>query len=438
MKCYNVLFCIKGIKNNIGFYIISIILFFHFIFLVLFYCKDCRNIKSQMKEIVTAKMNIKKYTLKNTLDKKFENNLNRNNQNILTTRGDKKKKKSKKVIQYININIIENNKNKARDKEKEIDNISTKRIERKNKTAMIKKLDEPKTLKLLKSNMDNKQSPPIKIKRNTKKIKTLTKRILKTGINDRNFDSKIKFNKSINSLTLTKYKNVLELNQYELNALNYKEALITDKRTYSQYYCYLLAKKHPFIFSFFPFKDYNSKAIKLDLFFFSFSTYFAVNTLFFTDDTFHKIYEDEGSFNFIYQIPQIIYSSLITSLINAIVKALSLSENNILAIKHKNDLYDIKRLSEANINSIFCKITLYSIISTSLLFLFLYYIGCFCALYTNTQLHLIKDSLTSFGLSMLYPLFLCLIPGIFRIPSLKAKKKNKECMYKTSKFLELI
>ena len=331
-----------------------------------------------------------------------------------------------------------NKKKEDLDKAKEIEKINTKRIERKNKTALIKRAEHSKTLKLIKSNIENKENPPIKIKRNAKKVKTLTKHQLKTGINDENFDSKIKFNKNIDSLTLSKYNNILELNQYELNALNYKEALIEDKRTYSQYYCYLLAKKQLFIFSFFPFKDYNSKAIKLDLFFFSFSVYFAVNTLFFTEETLHKIYENEGSFNFIYHIPQIIYSSIITSVINAIVKALSLSENNILSIKHKNDLYDIKRLAKVNINSIFCKITFYLIISTSLLFLFWYYIGCFCALYSNTQLHLIKDSVTSFALSMLYPLFLCLIPGIFRISSLKAKKKNKECMYKTSKFLELI
>ena len=439
MKCYNVLFCIKGIKNNIGIYLISAILLFHFIFLILFYCKDYRYIKSQMKEIVIAKINIIKYTYKNTLvNKKGKNNLKINNKNILTTRA-KKKKKSKKIVQYININIMGNNKKKEDlDKAKEIEKINTKRIERKNKTALIKRAEHSKTLKLIKSNIENKENPPIKIKRNAKKVKTLTKQQLKTGINDENFDSKIKFNKNIDSLTLSKYNNILELNQYELNALNYKEALIEDKRTYSQYYCYLLAKKQLFIFSFFPFKDYNSKAIKLDLFFFSFSVYFAVNTLFFTEETLHKIYENEGSFNFIYHIPQIIYSSIITSVINAIVKALSLSENNILSIKHKNDLYDIKRLAKVNINSIFYKITFYLIISTSLLFLFWYYIGCFCALYSNTQLHLIKDSVTSFALSMLYPLFLCLIPGIFRISSLKAKKKNKECMYKTSKFLELI
>ena len=40
--------------------------------------------------------------------------------------------------------------------------------------------------------------------------------------------------------------------------------------------------------------------IKVCLFFFSFGLYFTVNTLFYTDSTMHKIYEDNGSFDFIY------------------------------------------------------------------------------------------------------------------------------------------
>ena len=40
----------------------------------------------------------------------------------------------------------------------------------------------------------------------------------------------------------------------------------------------------------------------------------------------HKVYEDNGSFNFVYQIPQIFYSSMISAIINIILKQLSLSE----------------------------------------------------------------------------------------------------------------
>ena len=43
----------------------------------------------------------------------------------------------------------------------------------------------------------------------------------------------------------------------------------------------------------------------------------------------HKIYEDSGEFNLSYQLPQIIYSFLISYVINFITEYLSLSEDAI-------------------------------------------------------------------------------------------------------------
>ena len=42
-------------------------------------------------------------------------------------------------------------------------------------------------------------------------------------------------------------------------------------------------------------------------------------------------------------------------------------------------------------------------------------------MYNNTQIHLIKDTLISYGTSFLTPLVTYLLPGLFRIPSLKRK-----------------
>ena len=59
----------------------------------------------------------------------------------------------------------------------------------------------------------------------------------------------------------------------------------------------------------------------------------------------HKIYKDQGNFNFIYQIPQILYSLIISLIINSIISFLSLSEKNILLIK-KMDEPKSKKISE--------------------------------------------------------------------------------------------
>ena len=233
-----------------------------------------------------------------------------------------------------------------------------------------------------------------------------------------------------------KSKNILEYTDSELNSLSYKEAIRQDKRSYIQYYCSLLRKKHSILFSFYPNKDYNSRIIKSFLFFFFFTSDLAINALFFTDDTMHKIYNDSGSFNLNYQLPKIIYSCLISGVINFIIKYLSLSEGSIILIKsnkNKNSNFNKKIISKIKIK--FC---IFFIITFILLLIFGYYISCFCCIYQNTQIHLIKNSLISFGISLILPFFINLLPGIFRIPSLSNKKEKKLCMYKLSRIIEFI
>ncbi len=62
----------------------------------------------------------------------------------------------------------------------------------------------------------------------------------------------------------------------------------------------------------------------------------------------------------------------------------------------------------------------------------------FCAIYVNTQIHLIKDTIISFVLSIISPFFIYLIPGFFRIPTLGKRKMQREYLYNFSKFLQMI
>ena len=224
---------------------------------------------------------------------------------------------------------------------------------------------------------------------------------------------------------------MIKYNNYELNNLSYQEALNMDKRTYIQYYISLLKQKHLLIFTFYTYDDYNSKIIKISLFFFSIALYFAVNALFFNDSTMHKIYEDQGKFNFIYQIPQILYSSIISSIINFIVKFLSLSEKQVIELK--NEKKDIKEKAIKIKAYLVCKFVLFFQVVFLFLILFWYYLSCFCAIYKNTQIHLVKDTVISFSLSLLYPFIICLLPGLLRFSALKSG--NKECLYNFSKYI---
>ena len=106
------------------------------------------------------------------------------------------------------------------------------------------------------------------------------------------------------------------LTDQELNNLSYEKALIIDQRTFFQYYFSLLRTKHIILFTFCQPNDYNLFSIKLCLFLFSFSLYLSINCFFFDDSTMHTIYIENGNYDFIYQLPQILLSSLISIVIN--------------------------------------------------------------------------------------------------------------------------
>ena len=246
---------------------------------------------------------------------------------------------------------------------------------------------------------------------------------------------KINKNKKILFNVEEKIKNY---NDEELNSLSYKQALLYDKRTFIQYYWDLLKRKHLILFTFISNNDYNIFHIKLSLFLFSFSLYFTVNAFFFEDKTMHKIYESKGNLDFLLKIPNILYSTIISSFINIIIKLLALSNKDILKIKQITNKEESLKESAKLSKILKIKFNLFFIISFVFLLFFWYFIAAFCAVYKNTQGILIENTMTSFGLSLLYPFGLNLLPAIFRIPALRATKQNLECVYKFSKLLALI
>ena len=229
-----------------------------------------------------------------------------------------------------------------------------------------------------------------------------------------------------------------KFNDQELNNLSYENAIIYDKRTYWEYYWSLLKKKQLILFTFIPTNDYNLISLKISLILLSFSLYFIINAFFFSDETMHKIHEDNGKYNFLFQIPQILYSSIVSTIINILLKVLSLSEKNILILKQKDDVNEAIKISKDIEKNINIKFIIFFILSNLLLLFFWYFISCFCAVYINTQSILIKDTLVSFTISMIYPFGLNLLPGFLRMPSLKSINKNKKVLYQISKLVALI
>ena len=228
---------------------------------------------------------------------------------------------------------------------------------------------------------------------------------------------------------------ILEYKDFELNSMNYLEAKKYDKRSFINYYISLLKLNHLFMFAFVTENDYNSRIIKIFLFFFFFTVILVINALFFNDDTMHKIYTDEGNYNFIYQIPIILYSTIISGIIHFLIKFLALSQSDIIEFKQEKNKINLDERYKKLLEKLRIKFMMFFVISFLFVIFFWYYISCFCGIYVNTESHLIKDSFISFLTAMIYPFGIYLIPAILRYLALRFKNP---WIYKFAKILQMI
>ena len=416
--CFSTLFTKNGFIKNIGNFILLSIIIYHLLSINFFVMKGYEIFK------------IKVTNLKNILQ-----------HNKVQSNKDDFKDKTPKVNNNNKINNIPNtiNENEVLKEKNNLRSDTEIKVSTKKKIKIKKKIK----VKIKKSKFGN----------NNNVLNTFITIVTKSNnifepknMNNMNINNKLNKNDIISNSS----KDIIELknkviednmnnyNDYELNNLSFEKAMEIDKRTYFQYYISLLKTKHLLISTFYNFNDYNSLIIKTCILLFCFSLYFTTNTLFYTDSTMHKIYEDKGKYNLIYRLPQILYSTIISILVNYLIRYLSLSEKNVLELKKVTKIENFKNQSISIYRCLNIKFTLYFNISLLLLFVFWFYVSCFCAVYRNTQWYLIKDTLISFTLSLVYPIFFNLLPAAIRIQALRESHNNRKCMYKFSKIIQLI
>ena len=460
LKCYKLVFSTKNLFKNIGRIFMTVIVFLAIILLFIFIFKDYKKIDTILISILNNSIKI---------DQNI-NNFKRIKGKNKKIKKNKKKGKNNRIITNIYESKSINSKIKMSNH-----SLNTK-LKNNNKKLKNKKFAPPKKYKISfskspkknnLSNSENNMSSKNFINENVNRRKYSNKSLNnKTNINiikiknvhikkymskgssktNDNFNNKNLINDKRLSLFSRQHSVAKEtntnkynsLNDQELNTLDYIQAIDLDKRSYCQYYISLLKKKQLILFTFYPANDFNLVTLKLCLFLTNFSIYLTMNCFFFSDDTMHKIYIDNGAYHIIYRLPQIIYTSFISSVINILLKQLSLSENNFLELKHEKTSIRITAKSKTIKECLTMKFIIFFIINFLLLFFVWYFISCFSAVFINTQITLISDTLISFGISLLYPFGYYLIPGLFRIPAIKAKQKDKQCLYSTGSIMALI
>ena len=79
------------------------------------------------------------------------------------------------------------------------------------------------------------------------------------------------------------------------------------------------------------------------IFLIGFTIDYIVNALLYNDDTMHNIYESKGEFDLEAQIPIMVYSSLISLVLNAQLEFLAFSNDSIIDFKQNKSIIDLNK-----------------------------------------------------------------------------------------------
>ena len=389
LKCYKLVFNLYFITDNYGSIILIIFFLIYLFFIFIFIFKGISPLKVQLFREISKKCNNKEIL------KHSPFNLNK-----IKKKTENEKTKSKFLRRKINnkTSVINNN----------IKN-NVKRINIKNNS-----------------------------KTNRKIIINSNKMHLSLSPNNKANNSKVTLNNFTKKLNNKKLKNEKEkLDDFELNELEYLEAIKFDKRSFNKIYWSFLKRNHIILFTFFSWNDYNLPYIKFAKFIFLISSDMAMNIFFFTDDSMHKIYLNYGKYNFIQHIPKIIYSTIVSQILEFFLCYLCLTDKHIYQVKRIKDYTNYINFIFQIINVVKFKLIFFFIITLNLFGFYWYFISAFCAVYKNTQIIFINDSISSFFINLINPIFVSLIPVILRIIAIKDEKKSLKCLYQLSDFISI-
>jgi len=451
VKCYKKLFCKDGILYNYGSWIMLIFIFINIILAIIFSKNGITPLLSHINRYLTkyenrennnsnppyknnkdSKNNVYEYSY--DIEEKESNiHINKNNNDIISNSSSYNHNSDNFSITNTN-NTNENYDSESSDYDKYSIKFKLKNKEnnkkQRYKSTLFKKNNNLLNLKENNYNANKDYSKGFKRKSNTN-------RQIKNNLINLEIDSNSNKNKNKKSYNNNnKDNNDYEYADEELNDMNFDDAVENDHRNFLRIYWSLVKYDQLIIFTFFTKTDYNLRILKISLFLCSMGLFFVMSALFYDDDDISHVYKNGGVYDFLYEIPDTIFSTVCCFIINFIIEGLSLSHDKILELnEEKKSLKNYQLKMDKVVRCIRIKTYLYFICSFIFLITFWYYVGVFCAVFKNNQKNLFLSMGQDFLLSMISPFYLDLIPTTVRIISLRYKKKFLYCL---SKILQML
>ena len=430
ITCYKKFLNLKDLIKNYGGSICILVIIIQFICFLLFCFLGIKYIKKQLEDLFT-------------LGKEIIRRKSLLTENHLTIENDSK--------DHFN-NFIQEKSPKLQNQEKPVSNPPKNKEISENKDNEIQKENSIEANKINRQETSGDIKVEIKEENNNEEKKATNER--KDIIEDKDFRNKVLDNK-LSSSVIKKSKGQFDketnidldmksessqLYDYEIDELNelpFDKALKKDKRNFCVYYCNILAVSHIILNLFFRQSDYNLFVVKLGLLFMTFPINLTFNSFFFTNEkikiNYVKSVEDISTFWS--NISNTVYSSILSSTFLIILKFISLTHNSIRALRKIKNVELAKKKSVCLLRCIKLRIFIYYILSFAFLIIFGFYVLCFCAIFENTQLILVRSTFTSWLISLLYPFIICFITSLFRSLSFTCESK---CLYIVKQLLQML
>ena len=375
IKCYNIVFSIKGKLNNVGFWIFSALVLFHFPINIFYFIKGTNPVE----KFINEEMDNKGYTLKSNNNKK-KKRISKSSKALYIESKEKLKKKKHDNKSSINESnnpppkngnnrislkdkiklrldfqdiIYENEENKEYKSPKEgknkknkiqIQNInsifSEEKLTDNNYGNENQKIENPKKLNKfrkfnkvifnnlktdLESNEILNENKNFNFKKHTNSDKEILKQINLEKLKERNKEAILKKKEKNNHYSLivinadnTGNHNPLKSN-YILNNYDYEEAIKYEQRSFLRlYFIYLLSKDNVLNIIFFN-PPLELKPLRLCIFIFSYSCDLALNALFYLSDNISDKYHYTGPYRELFSIINNITISLVSTIVSYIL-----------------------------------------------------------------------------------------------------------------------
>ena len=437
MICYNLVFNFKIFCHNYG-SIITLILFIAYVVFMVYYA---------FRNIAPLKVSISKLLF----EEKKKNEMNSNLMNPYLLQIKAKPEKDTKSMGH--------NNPKADKDTKSMGNKNSKNLKEsyppKKNISSIRKVKGKNNNKKINRNqvtlidVDNNKKPNIKNINQKEEINNQKRGKSPECMSEMYLKTKDKFIETKSQKNNDDKKNKVKFkiddndkatqiiyDDFELNNMGYEDAYNNDKRSCIRTYWSMIKREHYVIFTFISRNDHNLFYVKIERFFILICTEITMNGMFFVHETMHK--KQNGGLTFAQKLPQIIFSLLVSHVVEVILCYLSMTDVA---------FYEIKSLpqKEKNYDNIFSILDCMKrklvgfFVFTFLFFLFhWYFISAFCAVYQNTQVIYLRDSAISILISLIDPFIIYGIICLLRILSLsKMWRKTLCCVYKLSEVLPL-